>query len=181
MCSAAVFAALLPLAIATPFPSVGPTVRETELVFTRACVRPDECAHGGQTAIWALTNFVPNLIASAVASVVPRSRLRLFGNNFLHARRSRVDWITDELFRFAGFRSERLRKMDHCLRAQTATPSRSSPVCGSTPHRGTISTERWAPRWQNYESDAVRLRSAASGWVVIPAAGHRFLHNGSER
>jgi len=36
----------------------------------------------------------------------------------------------------------------------------------------------------SYESDAVRLRSAASGWVVMLTVGHRFLHdghNGSER
>jgi hypothetical protein len=33
------------------------------------------------------------------------------------------------------------------------------------------STDRCAAL-ANYESDAVRLRSAASGWVVIPAAGH---------
>jgi hypothetical protein len=36
----------------------------------------------------------------------------------------------------------------------------------------------------SYESDPVRFRSAASGWVVIPAVGHRFLSdgdNGSER
>ena len=149
MCSAAVFAALLPLAIATPFPSVGPTVpgNRARLRFGLACA-PANAPLVVKRAIWAANQLrskpyrfggghasfldrgydcsgtISYMLGGAglIGSPMGSSDLRGFGQS------GRGKWIT------VYARNGHTFAVIAGLRLDT-TPWDNS-------------TERWAPRWQ---------------------------------